>query len=115
MNASIGVCTISAQKTIITKMSMKINQTVLMSDALNFSAEHPINPCYFDSKTDTSVAQAEHASIQSALASAGVTIIEVPSPSESQDDVYTANWALVRGNKAIPARRPMPPRACGCC
>ena len=106
MNASIGVCTISAQKTIITKMSMKINQTVLMSDALNFSAEHPINPYYFDSKTDTSVAQAEHDSIQSALASAGVTIIEVPSPSESQDGVYTANWALVRGNKAIPARLP---------
>lgn len=85
---------------------MKINQTVLMSDALNFSAEQAINPYYFDSHTNTSLAQTEHDSIRSALESAGVKVITVPSPTDSQDGVYTANWALVRGNKAIPARLP---------
>ncbi len=85
---------------------MKINRTVLMSDALNFSAEQAINPYYFDSHTNTSIAQAEHISIQDALTSAGVTVITVASPADSQDGVYTANWALVRGDKAIPARLP---------
>lgn len=77
-----------------------------MSDALNFSSEQAINPYYFDSHTDTSLAQAEHESIHHALEAAGVKVISVPSPKESQDGVYTANWALVRGNKAILARLP---------
>lgn len=85
---------------------MKINRTVLMSDALNFSARQAINPYYFDSHTDTSAAQEEHDSIRVALESAGVTVITTPSPVDSQDGVYTANWALVRGDKAIPARLP---------
>lgn len=85
---------------------MKINRTVLMSDALNFSAEQAINPYYFDSHTDTSAAQQEHDAIRSALESAGVTVVTTTSPSDSQDGVYTANWALVRGNIAIPARLP---------
>ncbi len=85
---------------------MKINRTVLMSDALNFSAEQAINPYYFDSHTNIGLAQTEHNSIQTALASAGVIVVKVPSPSDSQDGVYTANWALVRGDKAIPARLP---------
>lgn len=77
-----------------------------MSDALNFSAEQAINPYYFDSHTNTQLAQAEHDSIKAALESAGVTVVKVASPIDSQDGVYTANWALVRGNKAIPARLP---------
>lgn len=77
-----------------------------MSDALNFSAQQAINPYYFDSHTNTGLAQSEHNSIQAALATAGVIVVKVPSPSDSQDGVYTANWALVRGNKAIPARLP---------
>lgn len=85
---------------------MKINRTVLMSDALNFSAEQAINPYYFDSHTNTSLAQSEHISIREALESAGVTVVSVPSPTDSQDGVYTANWALVRGDKAIPAKLP---------
>lgn len=85
---------------------MKINRTVLMSDALNFSAEQAINPYYFDSHTNTSVAQAEHDSIRNALQTAGVQVITTPSPLDSQDGVYTANWALVRGTRAIPARLP---------
>lgn len=85
---------------------MMINRTVLMSDALNFSAEQAINPYYNDSHTETRKAQAEHDSIHQAFKDAGIEVIQVPSPSTSQDGVYTANWALVRNNKAILARLP---------
>lgn len=83
-----------------------INRTVLMSDALHFSAEQAINPYYFDSHTDQTLAQSEHDSIREALHSAGVDIITTESPVDSQDGVYTANWALVRGGKAVLARLP---------
>jgi N-dimethylarginine dimethylaminohydrolase len=83
-----------------------INQTVLMSDALNFSAEQAINPYYTDSPTEVSKAQAEHGAIHAAFEQAGIKVIQVPSPTTSQDGVYTANWALVRNNKAIVARLP---------
>jgi len=83
-----------------------INRTVLMSDALNFSAEQAINPYYGDRHTETIKAQAEHDSIRLAFENAGIKVIKVPSPTTSQDGVYTANWALVRGNKAILSRLP---------
>ena len=83
-----------------------INRTVLMSDALNFSAEQAINPYYTDAHTNTAKAQAEHNSIRQAFENAGIEVIKVPSPTASQDGVYTANWALVRGDKAILARLP---------
>ncbi len=83
-----------------------INRTVLMSDAHNFSAYHAINPYYGDSDVNTGVAAKEHEEIADALSHAGIKIIQVPSPVDSQDGVYTANWALVRGDKAILARLP---------
>ena len=88
-----------------------INTTVLMSDALHFSAEQAINPYYDTSSVDVSLATQEHQSIMQALAGAGVKIISVPSPTNSQDGVYTANWALVRGDMAILARLPKVRRA----
>lgn len=83
-----------------------INRTVLMSNALNFSAEQAINPYYNDSHTEVLKAQAEHDSIRLAFENAGIKVIQVPSPTTSQDGVYTANWSLVRGDKAILARLP---------
>lgn len=77
-----------------------------MSDALNFSAEQAINPYYFDSHTNIASAQAEHDAIRNALEAAGVNVVVITSPKGSQDGVYTANWALIRGDKAIPARLP---------
>lgn len=85
---------------------MPINQTLLMSDARNFSTHQAINPHYFDSEASASVAQAEHESIRQAFIDAGITVIDVDSPVDSQDGVYTANWALVRGDTAILARLP---------
>lgn len=83
-----------------------INHAVLMSDAIHFSAEQAINPYYDDQNVDLSKAISEHHSIAEALSEAGIIITPVPSPSGSQDGVYTANWALVRGDKAILARLP---------
>lgn len=83
-----------------------INRTVLMSDAQHFSAEQAINPYYDDKNVDLELAAAEHASIAASLAKAGITITTVPSPIGSQDGVYAANWALVRGDIAILARLP---------
>lgn len=83
-----------------------INHTVLMSDALNFSAEQAINPYYVDSHTEIKKAQAEHDSIKAAFIEAGIKVIQVPSPITSQDGVYTANWALVKDKRAILARLP---------
>lgn len=83
-----------------------INRTVLMSDALNFSTDQAINPYYGDSVVNEDQATAEHNAIRAALEAAGVTVTQVPSPTDSQDGVYTANWALVRGETAILARLP---------
>ena len=83
-----------------------INRTVLMSNALNFSAEQAINPYYNDSHTEVLKAQAEHDSIRLAFENAGIKVIQVSSPTTSQDGVYTANWSLVRGDKAILDRLP---------
>jgi len=77
-----------------------------MSDALHFSAKQAINPYYFNTSTDAAAAQQEHDSIKAALEKAGVIVLATPSPQDSQDGVYTANWALVRGNVAVLARLP---------
>lgn len=83
-----------------------INRTVLMTDALHFSAMQAINPYYFDSHSDSQIANAEHQAIQTALKAAGVEVITTPSTPDSQDGVYSANHALVRGDTAILARLP---------
>lgn len=77
-----------------------------MSGADYFSNDEPINPYYADESVDVQIAILEHQTIQRALESAGVTVVNVAPPSTSQDGVYTANWALVRGNKAVLARLP---------
>jgi N-dimethylarginine dimethylaminohydrolase len=77
-----------------------------MSDAQHFSADQAINPYYDDQNVDLSKAVSEHYSITQAIAAAGIVVSAVPSPIDSQDGVYTANWALVRGDTAILARLP---------
>ncbi len=55
-----------------------INRTVLMSDALNFSAEQAINPYYSDPHTDDVKAQAEHDSIHADFEQAGMKLFGSP-------------------------------------
>lgn len=92
---------------ILNRMSNTINQTVLMSGAEFFDDSAAINP-YMDASTpiDRALAQAEHASIKAALESAGVTVVQVPPPVDCQDGVYSANWALIRGDTAVMAHLP---------
>lgn len=87
-------------------MTHIFNSTVLMSDADHFNTEQPINPYYNLDQVDLIKARQEHQAIKKLLTEAGIKIISTPSPNDSQDGVYTANWALVRGNKAVLARLP---------
>lgn len=73
-----------------------------MSGADYFSNSAAINPFMNSSQAvDRARAQKEHDQIREALHTAGVEVIKVAPPKDCQDGVYTANWALIRGNKAI--------------
>lgn len=79
-----------------------INQTVLMSGADYFSDHQAINPYMRkDAPIDVAKACAEHDSIQKAVASIGIKVVNAAPPAGCQDGVYTANWALIRGDKAV--------------
>ena len=84
----------------------KFNTHVLMSDAHAFSTNLAINPYYGDAAPNLAQVEAEHTSIKRMLESAGVTVTQVTAPEGSQDGVYTANWALVKGKRAILSRLP---------
>lgn len=78
-----------------------------MSGVEHFDDSQAINP-FMDASMPVDRAQAklEHDTIRAALQSAGVAVRQVPAPTGCQDGVYTANWALVRGDKAVLARLP---------
>lgn len=78
-----------------------------MSGVDYFSAEAAINPYMLkNDHIDIEKARQEHTAIREALEQAGVKVITVRPPENCQDGVYTANWALVRGNKAVLASLP---------
>lgn len=83
-----------------------INNNILVSDANNFSVDYPINPHYQDQPLNKENAIKEHASVLEFFSKAGIKVHQVPSPTDSQDGIYTANWALVRGDTAVLARLP---------
>lgn len=84
----------------------KINQTVLMSGAEHFSVEE-LNPYSHKSdQPDVTRAIADHRHIKESLEAAGVSVVQVPAPEGCQDGVYTANWALVRGDTAVMSSLP---------
>lgn len=78
-----------------------------MSGANYFSDDFAIN-AYMDSSVPVDIQQAksEHLAIKTAMQEAGVNVIQVEPPVGCQDGVYTANWALCRGDKAILSRLP---------
>lgn len=83
------------------------NHTVLMSGVDYFDDSAPINPLMTQaSAIDLTEAAAEHGRIREALQSIAVTVHTVEPPKDCQDGVFTANWALVRGDKAVMARLP---------
>lgn len=84
-----------------------LNRTVLMSGVDYFDDTFAINP-FMDASDpiDRVAAIAEHNHIKSELQAAGIEVVHVPAPEGCQDGVYTANWALVRGDNAVMARLP---------
>ncbi|CAN5659797.1 hypothetical protein BH23PAT1_BH23PAT1_3150 [soil metagenome] len=84
----------------------QINSTVLMTGTDYFAVEE-LNP-YSDKSVqpDLKVAGQEHVSIKNALESAGIKVVKIDAPEDCQDGVYTANWALCRGNKAVMSTLP---------
>lgn len=78
-----------------------------MSSAAYFDDAAAINP-FMDSSLaiDRTKAQSEHDAIRHALTSAGINVVQIMAPEHCQDGVYTANWALVRGDKAVMSRLP---------
>ena len=83
-----------------------INQKLLVSGADYFSDEFEINPYYTSNKIDVAKAMVEHKMIVDCFKKAGIEVIKVDPPKDSQDGVYTANWALVRNGVAVMARLP---------
>lgn len=86
---------------------MLINKKVLMSGADYFNDGFAIN-ALMDSTNpvDIDKARQEHDSIKDALQRIGVEVIQVHPPRGCQDGVYTANWALCRGDTAVMASLP---------
>lgn len=83
-------------------MPVTLNATVLMSGVEHFDDRAAINPFMSsDAPIDRAQAHAEHERIRAALESAGVSVVRVAPPANCQDGVYTANWALVRGDTAV--------------
>lgn len=85
-----------------------LNRRLLVSDARHFDNRARINPYYHKEPVDLAVAQTEHDQVVALFEQADIKIVRVPSPEDSQDGVYTANWALVHNNQAIIARLPGP-------
>jgi N-dimethylarginine dimethylaminohydrolase len=78
-----------------------------MSGVDYFDDGQAINPFMTQAEPiDLDKARVEHERIQAALESAGITVIKADPPVNCQDGVYTANWALVRGDKAVLASLP---------
>ncbi len=85
----------------------KINTKVLMSGADFFNDGFAINAHMDDQiPVDLEQAKREHSDIKSCFEQAGIKVIQVPPPEGCQDGVYTANWALVRGDKAVMGNLP---------
>jgi N-dimethylarginine dimethylaminohydrolase len=84
-----------------------MNRLVLMSGADYFTDDDAINDLMDASvPVDVEQAKAEHQRIKQTIESCGVTVRQVPAPNDCQDGVYTANWAVIRGGKALMARLP---------
>lgn len=88
-------------------MQPQINKKVLMSGAEYFDDTYAIN-AFMDSSraVNRSKAIEEHLLLRVYLEQVGIEVLQTSAPADCQDGVYTANWAVVRGNKAILASLP---------
>lgn len=86
--------------------SFPLNRRVLVTDA------RFLHPKGINAFEDTGVqpnpeaAQAEHATAVAAFEEAGITVEQIASPPDCQDGVFTANWGLTWGGKALLSKLP---------
>jgi N-dimethylarginine dimethylaminohydrolase len=79
-----------------------VNSELLVSDANHFRVEYEINPyMHTEVQPDLAAAVVEHRAIVAAHLAAGRRVEHLPSAPECPDMVYTANAAVVRGNRAV--------------
>ncbi|MGS2618267.1 dimethylarginine dimethylaminohydrolase family protein [Micromonospora sp. LZ34] len=79
-----------------------MNKALLVSDAAHFRVDYEINPyMHTDVQPDQAAAVAEHETIIVAHLTAGRRIEYLPSAPECPDMVFTANAAVVRGDRAV--------------
>ena len=83
-----------------------INSKLLVSSAEYFANNFKINPYYTKENIDIKKACEEHATIINCFKKAGIEVIKISAPQNCQDGVYTANWALIKGQTAIMSRLP---------
>lgn len=80
---------------------------ILVSGAEFFSDQFAIN-VHMDSSVAIDVDKAikEHQQLIKAYKEAGIKVVKVDPPNDCQDGIYTANWALIRGKRALLSRLP---------
>ncbi|MEV1330373.1 arginine deiminase-related protein [Micromonospora costi] len=79
-----------------------MNKALLVSDAAYFRVDYEINPyMHTEVQPDNAAAVVEHLNIVVAHRAAGRRIEYVPSAPECPDMVFTANAAVVRGDRAV--------------
>ena len=84
-----------------------MNGQLLVSDATHFRVDYEINPyMHTDVQPDRAIAVAEHEAIVAAHRAAGRRVEYVASAPECPDMVFTANAAVVRGDRAVLASPP---------
>jgi N-dimethylarginine dimethylaminohydrolase len=59
-----------------------------------------------DESFDVDKAITQHQAIKSALEEVGVKVLSVEPPENCQDGIFTANWAVTKGNKAVMSSLP---------
>ncbi|HEX6967784.1 MAG TPA: arginine deiminase-related protein [Micromonosporaceae bacterium] len=79
-----------------------MNRELLVSDAKHFRIDYEINPyMHTEMQPDPVAAVAEHEAIVAAHRAAGRHVEYLPSALECPDMVFTANAAVVRGDRAV--------------
>ncbi|MFD0568388.1 dimethylarginine dimethylaminohydrolase family protein [Kitasatospora gansuensis] len=79
-----------------------MNSELLVSDARHFRVDYEINPyMHTEIQPDLAAAVGEHEAIVAAHLAAYRKVRYVPSAPECPDMVFTANAAVVRGNRAV--------------
>jgi len=84
-----------------------MNKHLLLTEPTHYRISYQINPfMHIDRQPNPTKARDEHAAIVAAHVRAGRIVKLMPSANDCPDMIYTANAAIVRGNRAILSKLP---------